>query len=69
MAPAELQTRFRFEPADETFGMVLPKAAGGLEVIAVSSATTEVRVVEAFSHREVLHFPVTAGGMVRKTLP
>jgi len=51
------------------FGIVLPRAGGGLEVVVVSSTTTEVRVVDAFGNREVLRFPVTAGGMVRKTLP
>jgi hypothetical protein len=69
MAPAELQNRFRFEPAGEAFGMVLPKAGGGLQVVAVSSATTEVRVIERLTNREVLNFPLTAGGMVQKTLP
>jgi glycogen debranching enzyme len=69
LAPAALQDRYRFEPEDETFGFVLPKAGGGLEVVAVSSTATEVRVVERVSGREVLHFPLAAGGVTRKTLP
>lgn len=69
IVPVELQNRFRFEPAGEAFGMVLPQAGGGLQVIAVSPATTEVRVVERLTNREVLHFPLIAGGMMQKTLP
>jgi glycogen debranching enzyme len=69
MAPAELQDRYRFEPADEAAGFVLPKAGGGLEAIAVSSAATDVRVIDRLTNREVAHFPLTAGEMMRKALP
>jgi glycogen debranching enzyme len=68
-APAYLQDRYRFEPEDEAAGFVLANAGGGLEAIAVSSAATEVRVIDRLTSREVAHFPVAAGAMVRKALP
>ena len=69
MAPADLQDRYRFEPEDETFGFVVPKAGGGLDVLAVSTVATEVRVVDRITRHEVLHFPLAAGGVVQKPLP
>ena len=44
--PAELQDRYRFEPEDETLGLVLSASGNSLEVIAASSTATEVTVVE-----------------------
>ncbi len=68
-APADLQDRFRFEPEAETFGLVLAATEGSLEVIAASSAATEVKVVERRTSREVSHFPLAVGAIVRKRLP
>jgi glycogen debranching enzyme len=69
VAPPDLQDRFRFEPEAETFGLVLAAPGGSLEVIAASAAATVVKVVERRTGREVSHFSLAAGAIVRKRLP
>lgn len=69
MAPADLQDRYRLEPEDQAAGFILAKAGGGLEAIVVSSQGAEVRVIDRLTNREVAHFPLAAGEMVRKALP
>ncbi len=69
LAKPELQDHFRFEPRDETFGIVLPKGTDGLEIIAVSSVTTELTVVDTRTEIEVMRVKMAAGEIVRKRLP
>jgi len=66
--PAELQERFEVEPKDRAFGMIVPREGGGLAVIAVSPAETDVRVTDRLTKRELLRFRVPAGGVVTKNL-
>jgi len=66
--PAALQDRLEFEPKDQAFGMAVPAEGGGLEVIVVSAAQTDVHVIDRVTKQELLRLRLPAGGIVMKKL-
>lgn len=67
--PAALQDRLEIEPRDQAFGMIVPGEGGGLEVIVVSAAQTDVHVTDSLTKQELMRLRLPAGGIVMKKLP
>jgi hypothetical protein len=63
----ELQNKYRFEPAEDAFGVVVPKQ-GGNEFIAVSDHPQNVTVLERGSGRHIATLHVPSSGLARETI-
>lgn len=68
LAPEELQERYQFEPKEDVIGLILPRKGGGLDMVVGSSAATQVRVIDRVTQREIVRFPLAAGGITRRKL-
>jgi hypothetical protein len=69
IAPAELQSQFRYEPEDDALAFVLPDGSRGLRIVAASAVYTEMRVIERRSGEIVAHFRVSPSKLVHVSIP